>query len=133
MTPFGIRKRLKALLGGGNKAPKRPPVPKYPVIFDLPDGSSFEVPAKKGDSLVLASGRGASPISTGCADSTCGTCHVEIISGADMLTPEDDTERKTKAENNVPAAHRLGCRAEVLGEGVQAKIINVFGEEAYMP
>ena len=133
MTPFGIRKKLKALLSGGSKAPKKPPVPKYPVTFELPDGSTFEVPAKKGDSLVLASGRGASPIATGCADSSCGTCHVEILSGEDMLTPEDDLERKTKIENNVPEAHRLGCRVEVLGEGVRAKIINVFGEEAYMP
>ena len=133
MTPFGIRKKLKALLSGGSKAPKKPPVPKYPVTFELPDGTSYEVPAKKGDSLVLASGRGASPISTGCADSTCGTCHVEALDGADMLTPEDDAERKTKAENNVPAEHRLGCRTEVLGAGVRVKIINVFGEEAYMP
>lgn len=133
MTPFGIRKKLKALLGGGSSAPKKPPVPKYSVTFELPDGSTYEVAAKKGDSLVLASGRGASPIATGCADSTCGTCHVEILAGADMLTPEDEPERKTKAENNVPESHRLGCRTEVLGEGVRAKIINVFGEEAYMP
>ena len=133
MTPFGIRKKLKALLGGGSKPPQKPAVPKYPVTFVLPDGSSYEVPAKKGDTLVLASGRGASPISTGCADSTCSTCQVEILAGADMLSPEDDAERKTKLENNVPTEFRLGCRTEVLGEGVKAKIINVFGEEAYMP
>lgn len=133
MTPFGIRKKLKALLGGGSKTPERPQVPKYTVTFELPDGSTYEVHAKKGDTLVLASGRGASPIATGCADSTCGTCQVEILAGADVLSPEDDAERKTKAENNVPAENRLGCRTEVLGEGVRAKIINVFGEEAYMP
>ena len=133
MTPFGIRKKLKALLGGGSKAPQRPAVPKYTVTFELPDGSTFEVSAKKGDSLVLASGRGASPIATGCADSTCGTCHVEVLAGADMLSPEDDAERATKAENKIPEANRLGCRTEVLGEGVRAKIVNVFGEEAYMP
>jgi ferredoxin len=82
---------------------------------------------------VLASGRGASPIATGCADSTCGTCQVEILAGADQLSAEDEAERKTKKENNVPAAFRLGCRTEVHGEGVRAKIINVFGEEGYMP
>ncbi|MFT5681223.1 MAG: ferredoxin [Myxococcota bacterium] len=132
MTPFGIRKKLKALLGG-SKAPPKPAVPKYQVTFELPDGSSYEVPAKHGDTLVLASGRGASPISTGCADSTCGTCQVEVLAGVEMLSPEDESERRTKAETSVPATNRLGCRTEVLGEGVRVKIINVFGEEEYMP
>lgn len=134
MTPFGIRKRLKGLLGlGKSKKPKRPEVPRYSVKFVLPDGSEFEVSAKHGDSLVMASGRGPSPISTGCADSSCGTCQVEIIAGVDNLTPGDESEARTKAANQVPEGNRLGCRAEVLGEGLEVKIINVFGEEAYMP
>lgn len=134
MTPFGIRKRLKKLLGL-EKAPKkkRPEVPRYTVKFVLPDGSDYEVQAKHGDSLVLASGRGASPIATGCADSSCGTCQVEILAGAESLTPGDEAEARTKADNKVPEDRRLGCRAEVLGPGLEVKIINVFGEEAYMP
>jgi len=134
MTPFGIRKRIKSLLGL-EKTPKakKPEVPRYTVKFILPDGSDFEVKAKKGDSLVLASGRGASPIATGCADSSCGTCQVEVVAGADNLSPDDDHERRTKAANQVPEDRRLGCRAEVLGPGLEVKIINVFGDEAYMP
>jgi ferredoxin len=134
MTPFGIRKRLKAMLGL-ESAPKKkkPEIPRYSVRFVLPDGSDFEVQAKHGDSLVLASGRGPSPISTGCADSSCGTCQVDVLAGAESLTPGDATEAKTKADNQVPEDRRLGCRAEVIGPGLEVKIIHVFGEEPYMP
>lgn len=133
MTPFGIRKRIKSLLGLGDKAatPQKPQVPRYAVTFSLPDGSSYEVQAKQGDTLVLASGRGPSPIATGCADSTCGTCQVEILGGADSLSPIDEAETRTKKANNVPEHRRLGCRAEILGEGVKVRIITVFGEEGY--
>ena len=65
MTPFGIRKKLKTLLGlDSQPAPRRPERPKHLVSFELPDGSEFQVEAKEGDSLVLASGRGAYPIAT---------------------------------------------------------------------
>lgn len=133
MTPFGIRKKLKSLLGL-EKSPqsKRPEVPRYTVKFLLPDGSDYEVQAKHGDSLVLASGRGPSPIATGCADSSCGTCQVEVLEGAEHLTPSDESEAQTRKANQVPDEYRLGCRAEVLGEGLKVRIVHVFGEEPYM-
>ena len=131
MTPFGIRKKLKALLFGGSQTPipPRPEIPRYSVTFELPDGTSFQADAKHEDSLVLASGRGPMPINTGCADGTCGTCQVEVLEGADMLSPADEYEEKTKKENNIPAERRLGCQTAVLGAGVKVRIINVFGEE----
>ena len=135
MTPFGIRKKLKALIkemlggGDGGKAPSAPERPKWPVTFELPDGTSYQVDAKEHDSLVLASGRGPRPISTGCADGTCATCQVVVVAGEDQLTPADDHETKTKAENGVDPSRRLGCQTGVLGPGVHVKIINVLGEE----
>ena len=131
MTPFGIRKKLKALIFGGNQTPipPRPEVPRYTVFFELPDGSNYETHAKHEDSLVLASGRGPMPINTGCADGTCGTCQVDVLEGVEFLSPADEYEEKTKQENGVPPERRLGCQAAVLGEGVKVRIINVFGEE----
>lgn len=130
MTPFGIRKKLKALLGFGEPPkPSTPPRPKYPVTFVLPDGSDYEVEAKQGDSLVLASGRGPYPISTGCSDGTCGTCSVEVLDGADMLTPADSHEEETKKNNGVAEHMRLGCQTAVLGSGVKVRIVNVLGED----
>ena len=88
ITPFGIRKRLKGLLSSpAPPAPAAPKRPKYDVRFVLPDGSDYTTQAKEGDSLVLASGRGPAPIATGCADSSCGSCQVEILAGEDQLTP----------------------------------------------
>ena len=130
MTPFKIRRRIKSLLGmGASSAPSRPERPKYTVAFELPNGDTFEVEAKEGDSLVLASGRGAYPIATGCADSTCGTCRVEILTGHEQLSSEITLEKQTKQEQGIDEALRLGCQTAVLGAGVRAKIINVLGEE----
>ena len=136
MTPFGIRKKLKSMLkemmgggGGGTSAPQAPQRPRWPVVFELPDGDTYEVEAKEHDSLVLASGRGPRPISTGCADGTSATCQVVVVAGADQLTSPDGHETKTKTENGVDLTRRLGCQTSVLGPGVHVKIINVLGEE----
>ena len=131
MTPFGIRKKLKSLLGMGDTpaaaAPKEQEVPTYTVNFILPDGTDYNAKAKEGDTLVMSSNRGAAPIATGCADGTCGTCRVEVVLAHDQLTPETEHERATKLANNVPREFRLGCQTGVLGEGIRVKIVNVLG------
>ena len=130
MTPFRIRERLKKLLfSSPPEGSSRPARPKFDVRFVLPDGTDYTTQAKQGDSLVLASGRGPAPIATGCADSSCGSCRVEIIAGTDQLTPPTDAEAATKRATGVPDNLRLGCQAGVLGAGVEVRIINVFGEE----
>jgi ferredoxin len=135
MTPFNIRKKLrelvKEMLGGGDGTPAStvPQRPRWPVTFELPDGTSFQADARERDSLVLASGRGPRPISTGCADGTCSTCQVVVLAGEGQLSPADEHEVKTKADNGVDPARRLGCQTAVLGPGVHVKIINVLGED----
>lgn len=134
MTPFGLRRRLKcliqSLMGGGKNDTEAVPRPAWPVHFDLPDGTSFTVDAKEGDSLVMVSGRGPQPIDTGCADGTCATCQVEVLSGADQLTAATSGEDATKIENKVPADYRLGCQTAVIGPGVRVRIVHVFGADA---
>jgi len=131
MTPFGIRKKLRKLLGfdQGPKASSNPPRPKYSVTFVLPDGEEYQADAKKGDSLVLASGRSAYPISTGCMDSSCGSCEVIVLEGSENLSPVTGRETSTKEANQINEAHRLGCQTAVLGEGVKVKIVNVLGAD----
>ena len=130
MTPFGIRKKLKKLLGlEQTPPPKAPQRPRYTVTFVLPKGDTYEVEAKEGDSLVLASGRGAYPIATGCSDGSCATCRVEILDGHDHLSQSDEYEEKTKQENEVDAKYRLGCQAAVLGPDIRVRMINILGEE----
>jgi len=130
MTPFGIRKKIKALLGlSSPPAPKKPERPRYTVTFQLPNGEDYLVEAKEGDSLVLASGRGAYPIATGCSDGSCATCRVEVLEGADNLSQADEFEISTIERNNVDSSLRLGCQSAVLGENLRVRIINVLGEE----
>jgi ferredoxin len=131
MTPFGIRKKIKKLMGfdQGPKASSSPPRPKYSVTFVLPDGEEFQAEAREGDSLVMASGRSAYPISTGCMDSSCGTCEVIVLDGADQISPEGSRESDTKISNEINPLHRLGCQTAVLGTGVKVKIVNVLGAD----
>jgi ferredoxin len=127
MTPFGIRKRLKALLGIAPPA-RREPEPELPpvaVSFVRPGGERFEVTGTKGDTLVLVSGRGDWPIATGCKDSTCATCQVDVLDGAGALTATTDHELDTLRRNGAPETRRLGCRARVMGPGVVVGMVNV--------
>ena len=137
MTPFGIRKKLKGLLGldhlAGRSSAGPAEIPRYTVSFVLPDGNGYQAQAKEGDSLVLTSGRGSDPIASACADGTCGTCRVDVLEGDGQLTPETEREVKTKAEHNIAREQRLGCQAGVLGEGVKVRIVNVFGQEPVDP
>ena len=131
MTPFGIRKKIKKLMGfnEGPKASSNPPRPKYSVTFVLPDGEEYQAEAREGDSLVMTSGRSAYPISTGCMDSSCGTCEVIILDGGDQISPEGSKETTNKETNEINPLHRLGCQTAVLGEGVKVKIVNVLGAD----
>ena len=87
----------------------------------------YQEDAREGDSLVLASGRSENPISTGCMDSSCGTCEVIVLEGGDSLSPITSKETATKEANDIPVEHRLGCQTAVFGEGVKVQIINVLG------
>ena len=100
-------------------------------MFVLPNGEEVEAKAKEGDSLVLAAGRTAYPISTGCTDCSCGTCRIEVLAGEDSLTRELDRETETKKNNDVPEDFRLACQTAVIGSGVKIRIINVLGEDEY--
>ena len=104
-------------------------MPRYDVHFEIEDGRKYTASAKEGDSLVLASGRGPYPISTGCSDGTCATCEVEVLEGIGSLSTADAHEINTKRENNVSAERRLGCQTAVVGEGVRVRIVNVLGED----
>jgi ferredoxin len=132
VTPFGIRKRLKKLFGleAAPPKPKAPPAPRYEVQFELPDDTSYTAKGKSGDTLSRISGRGPRPLATGCADTSCGTCAVEIIEGVDMVTEASEHELLTKAANQVPEQYRLACATAITGEGVVVKVFAILGEEA---
>ncbi len=131
MTPFGIRKKLKSLLGGGSaKGPEPEARPSWDVKILAPDGSEYTVKGKENETLVTVSGRGAYPIMTGCAEGDCGTCKVEVLAGAGSISVEQDKETRTKEDNKVEADWRLGCQARLTGPGLSIRVIDPFAEQA---
>ena len=142
MTPFKIRRRIKKLLGmdaGASSQPVAPPLPSYDVTFECPDGSSYVTSAKEGDSLVLAAGRGPQPISTGCTDSTCGTCRVDVLAGHESLTEAvehelDDHGREAGLlqrlgevgmRDSAPLFHQEGSPSGSLLDGLVSKVCDM--------
>lgn len=130
MTPFGIRKKLKSLLGldGGAPAPSGPEKPSFDVTITAPDGSQHSAKAKDGDTLVNVTGRTAWPIQTGCAEGECGTCKVEVLAGAESLAAMSEKEERTRAANKITGNWRLGCLTRVHGPGVHVRVIDPFAE-----
>lgn len=112
-------------LFGAKPAPDDEPLPKYAVTYVLPNGEPQQAMAMKGSTLVLASGNLQWPIDTGCADASCATCQVDVLSGSDQLTQRTDAEAKTLERNGAPAERRLGCRAKVMGPGISVGMVNV--------
>jgi adenylate cyclase len=48
----------------------------------------------------------------------CGTCRVQVVQGAQALSPLNDLEESTLARVHAPSGARLACQARVLGPGV---------------
>ena len=121
-SPFGIRRRLKKLLGmdAGPAAPKEV-IPKVHLTVVGPDGAEQVAEADVGTTVVGATSRFKRPIATGCSEASCGTCRVEVLEGAENLTEQSARERATLKENNFPATMRLACRTELVKGSVKVR------------
>jgi ferredoxin len=127
VTPWKLRDRVRSLFAAKPAAPEDEPLPKYAVTYVLPNGEPQQAMATKGFTLVLASGNLQWPIDTGCADSSCATCQVDVLSGGDQLTRRTDGEAATLENNGAPAERRLGCRAKIMGPGISVGMVNIVG------
>lgn len=126
MTPFGIRKKIKALLGlGGAEAPQkqnlRPQRPKVTLVLVGPDGQEQVFEGDAGSSPLYISGNMAKPIASGCNDSSCSTCRIEVLEGEENLSPRSAREAATLKANNRPEQLRLACCSEILKGTVKVR------------
>ena len=46
---------------------------------------------------------------------SCGTCRIEVVSGADMLTPSTPREQMVLGHERSTSGDRLACQARVVG------------------
>ncbi|MFN7146128.1 MAG: 2Fe-2S iron-sulfur cluster-binding protein, partial [Myxococcota bacterium] len=83
MTPWGLRKRIKSLVGVG--AP--PADEQLSLTIVLPNGREHPVGAEPRYTLVMASQTLETPIATGCPDGGCGGCTVEVLDGSGLAPP----------------------------------------------
>jgi ferredoxin len=106
---------------GGAKSAAREEIPKVDLILVGPDGTEQVVKADIGSNIVGATSRMKRPIATGCSDSTCGTCRVEILEGAENCAEQSARERATLKDNGFPQTYRLACRTELVKGAVKAR------------
>lgn len=128
ITPFRIRERLKKMLGlgpsGDSKSSDPPPPPRPKVTLVVVDeaGEEQTFDGGAGDTPLYISGNMKKPIGSGCNDSSCATCRIEVLEGAENLSPQDARERATLEANGHDAdTLRLACRTEILQGSVKVK------------
>lgn len=131
MSRFGLRKRLKAALGGPGD---RGADPVHRITLVLPDGGEHAVGAEDRYTLVMASQTLDTPIATGCPDGHCGECVVDVLAGAEALAPASVAEREAYEKGQRRAAtdrERLACHARVVGSGAKVKVRRVWTMETH--
>ena len=125
MSRFGIRKKLRGVLGGRKKE-----IIKHEVTFVLPDGTEKTLAAEEGYTIAMATQFLPSPMETGCPDGFCGQCTVELLID-EGVNPPSAGEQKVLHEHHPNAADnlRLGCHAKIVGPGAKIKIFRLFDFE----
>lgn len=68
------------------------------------------------DTLVDATFRYELPIRYRCERAVCTTCLVEVLEGANHLSPMEDREKQTLAAVKAKPNWRLACQVSVLGD-----------------
>jgi ferredoxin len=53
------------------------------------------------------------PVAFSCRSASCGTCHIEILQGEDLLDPPGEEEQDLLDLLDGPANGRLACQAKV--------------------
>ncbi len=128
MTPFGIRKKLKGLVG---KTDGPPEIVRHRLTFVLPNGKEQTVEAEERYTLAMASQFLPAPIATACPDGQCGQCVVEILDGSGIAEPSDSEKGVIeKWHKKYDPKKRLACHARVDGPGGKVKVFALFDYES---
>jgi ferredoxin len=124
MTPWGIRKRIKSLVGGG--AGRAADDEQLTLAMVLPNGQERTVRAEPRYTLVMASQSLETPIATGCPDGGCGGCTVEVLDPAGIAQPTAAEQKLLDEKWKEKPNYRLACHARVVGNGGRVKVHSVW-------
>lgn len=82
-------------------------------------GPTKEVDLPDGGDLVDAADEHWLPIPFSCRSASCGTCHIEVLEGAEHLEPPNDDEQALDDIIGPPLGTRFACQVRIrAGEGV---------------
>ena len=85
------------------------------VLTVLPQGSTY--PLSPAVSILNTLLRSSHVIQHKCGGrARCGTCRVQIIAGANRLSPVNDAERSRLGEESLTAGLRLACQTYAFGD-----------------
>ena len=76
-------------------------------------GPAMTVEEPDGGRLVDICDDARAPVPFSCRGASCGMCRVDVLEGADQLSPPDRYERNVLASFGDPPTRRLACAASV--------------------
>jgi 2Fe-2S ferredoxin len=57
------------------------------------------------------------PVASSCdGEGVCGKCRIKILSGADQLSPRNETEVFLMEQNNYSSEFRIACQTQIHGD-----------------
>ena len=77
----------------------------------LAGDKTAEVP--EGGDLLDICDRVLAPVAFSCRSASCGTCHIQVLEGADLLEPPGEDEEDLLDLLDGPKNDRLACQAVV--------------------
>lgn len=79
------------------------------VVVEAPSGEPFEFDVPDGGSLLKACEAHGAPIPFRCRSASCGTCCVDVRSGATQTAAPRSKELAMLDILDAPSTHRLAC------------------------
>lgn len=90
-------------------------------------GRCKRVEAPEGGELLDICDESIAPIPFSCRSATCGTCHVEVLEGAELLAPPEPDEQELLSILGGDEKHRLACQVRVQGGPGLVRLRAVLG------
>lgn len=88
-----------------------------PNVTFLPSQKTIRVPP--GTLLFDAAKSAGLPVASSCsADTVCGKCNMQIVSGAENLSSQENRELDLLRRDKNPVSDRISCMTRVLGDCV---------------
>ena len=85
-----------------------------PKITLAANGQTYEVP--EGTSFLEFCQANNAPHDFGCTVGSCGTCRLELLEGAENVSPPSEDERETLEMCTDLETARLGCQLLIQGD-----------------